>query len=84
MRCESAWLTDRRYAPVTPRSVRANSLLPDGTKQAHSPGRLLLAFRTGQLVRKLSFSKQKKPPAAEGEEGASGAKPVRKFSFGRK
>ena len=40
----------------------------------------------GQLVRKLSFSKQKKPPAApegDGSEGSAPA-PVRRFSFGRK
>ena len=32
-------------------SERANALLPDGTRQEHAPGTLLLAFRTGQLTR---------------------------------
>ena len=32
-------------------SAHARALLPDGTKQDHAPGTLLLAFRTGQLTR---------------------------------
>lgn len=32
-------------------SAPAFSLLPDGTRQEHAPGTLLLAFRTGQLTR---------------------------------
>ena len=76
-----------REAEREQRALQADAQLLQQTLGAQTA----LLQRTREDARSLGIEEkalkekqQKKPPAAEGDEGASGAKPVRKFSFGRK